>query len=463
MGNVKWSGVNQNELLELHSKNFSLKEICLKLNITEHIVNKILKLNGLKPLRGGTKIDRLKNKYQDIIKRYQEVNKISVVAREFNTTESLVDKILKQHNIPKRRVSEGLDVNKVISFYNETHKVKSVADKFGVSNSVILKILHSSNIRVSKIKYTEEQIIEKYLELKTLVATCNELGVSEIYISRILKKHNIELQVLKRKKIGDVFGKLTIIEETNPTVSPGGYKTKKFILRCECGTMVTRSSNKLSNDKFSHCGCVILEHKRKREDDKRMRKEESLRKRIEREEIKRNQPIKESKKKYFVGSVKDKLTILSISDDEWQNRKIVCKCECGNIKEFKINTFYVSKSCGCLQREQSTKHGLTSKNDDFQRKWYDRWKSMNSRCYNPNTKSYKNYGGRGITVCERWREPNGLGCKNYIDDIHNILGPQPSPEHSLDRINNDGPYEINNLRWATNSEQGKNQRRFLKK
>ena len=83
---------------------------------------------------------------------------------------------------------------------------------------------------------------------------------------------------------------------------------------------------------------------------------------------------------------------------------------------------------------------------------------MIKRCYNPKIKSYSNYGGRGITVCDRWREPDGVGCENYYNDIHNILGPQPSPEHSIDRINNDGPYEITNLRWATNSEQNKNKR-----
>jgi hypothetical protein len=87
---------------------------------------------------------------------------------------------------------------------------------------------------------------------------------------------------------------------------------------------------------------------------------------------------------------------------------------------------------------------------------------MISRCHNSKTKNYHNYGGRGITVCDRWREPNGVGCKNYIEDIHTILGPQPSPEHSLDRMDNDGIYIIENMRWATNSEQVRNQRRNIK-
>jgi hypothetical protein len=74
--------------------------------------------------------------------------------------------------------------------------------------------------------------------------------------------------------------------------------------------------------------------------------------------------------------------------------------------------------------------------------------------------AYKNYGGRGIKVCDRWLEPNGKGCENYYNDIHNILGPQPTSNHSLDRKNNDGNYIIDNMRWATLSEQARNQQKF---
>jgi hypothetical protein len=457
--NTKWTKINHEEVLKLHSMNYTVNEICLQLRTTEHVVNKILNLHGIK---GGTKIDRLKDKYQDIIESYQKHGKLTIVAKEFNTTENLVDKVLKLHNVSKREVIKELNTQEVIDYYEKIHIVKPVAEKFGVSNSVILKILHSNNVRVSKIKYTEQQIIEKYLELKTLVATCNELGISETYLSRVLKEHNIELQVLKRKEIGDVFGKLTIIEETNPTVSPRGHRTKKFILRCECGTIVTRSSNKLSNDKSSHCGCVILERKRKREEEKRIRKENYEKRLLER---KLNKPKKEPRDKYFVGSIKGRLTILSFGNEHWSERTVLCKCECGSIKEMPMSNFYGCNSCGCLSENRikaSTTHGLSPKNDKYRRNWYDRWRGMIKRCYDPKMHAYPNYGGRGIQVCDRWREPNGVGCKNYIEDIHNILGPQPSPIHSLDRIDNDGNYEISNLRWATLSEQAKNQRRYLK-
>lgn len=78
------------------------------------------------------------------------------------------------------------------------------------------------------------------------------------------------------------------------------------------------------------------------------------------------------------------------------------------------------------------------------------WADMKTRCFNSRHPSYKNYGGRGITVCERW-----LVFEAFLSDI----GPRPSPEHSLDRFpNNDGDYKPGNVRWATYIEQQNNRR-----
>lgn len=461
----KYVKINEDDVLNLHINNFSIDDICSKLNATRYVVEKILNSRGIKL---GTKVDRLKDKYEDIIKLYQKTNRLTTVAKEFNTTSHIINKILNLHNIPKREVIKELNIDEVIDFYKKTHKVKMVADKFGVSNFVILKLLHSNNIRVSKIKYSDDEIIKRYQEVKIIDRVSRDLQISDKTVARILNKHNIQTLAQKRKEVGDVFGKLTIIEETEPKITPSGKKIRQFILKCECGNEIKINSSKLSKRKTLNCGCINKEKKKLKEEKERIRKEKYKKLLLEREEKKKNKPKKtlRFKRDYFVGLVKDRLTILSIGTESLGKRTILCKCECGNIKEMSMHNFYQVKSCGCLQNENrvkaSIKHGNAKRVDPNRRKWYDRWRSMIKRCYNPKIKSYPNYGGRGITVCDRWREPDGVGCENYYNDIHNILGPQPSPEHSLDRINNDGIYEITNLRWATKSQQTKNQRRHVK-
>lgn len=82
------------------------------------------------------------------------------------------------------------------------------------------------------------------------------------------------------------------------------------------------------------------------------------------------------------------------------------------------------------------------------------WSEMKQRCLNPKSTHFKYYGGRGITVCERWMNSS----KNFLED----MGPKPTPKHSLDRIDSDGNYEPSNCKWSTQREQVVNQRHILK-
>lgn len=132
---------------------------------------------------------------------------------------------------------------------------------------------------------------------------------------------------------------------------------------------------------------------------------------------------------------------------------IECRCECGTVKQVRAHALRSgrSASCGCLRKEivaaNNFKHGGR---DSL---LYRVWANMIQRCENPRTEEFKNYGGRGIKVCDAWHD-----YAQFLSD----MGATYQQGLEIDRKNNDGDYEPSNCRWVTRKVNGRNQRRSIR-
>lgn len=155
-----------------------------------------------------------------------------------------------------------------------------------------------------------------------------------------------------------------------------------------------------------------------------------------------------TKRKDISGNKYGRLTVVEYIGKLTGSHRWRTKCDCGNIV---IRTYSAlenkstNPSCGCYMRDLKTKYTSTTR-----RIMNNVWNGMKSRCMNPNTNNYHNYGGRGIAVCDRWI--------NSFDNFCADMGDRPSMKHQIERINNNEGYSKENCIWELQINQARNKR-----
>lgn len=155
--------------------------------------------------------------------------------------------------------------------------------------------------------------------------------------------------------------------------------------------------------------------------------------------------------KQLVGQVFGRLAVLERYGSSNGRVNWLCRCQCGKLHEAVSNALVSghTQSCGCWRDERNRAtpvvHGHALRATGKSPTYYS-WQAMLLRCNNPVSKSYKDYGGRGITICDRWHT-----FENFLAD----MGERPA-KRTLDRIKVNGNYEPGNCRWATGKEQAMN-------
>ena len=155
--------------------------------------------------------------------------------------------------------------------------------------------------------------------------------------------------------------------------------------------------------------------------------------------------------KDMIGESFGRLTVIARAFTGKPQAEWYCECECGETVIARGDHLRLGRisSCGCFRREHGRSVGGITTHGESYSLAYSSWRAMLKRCTDESHISYKDYGGRGITVCDQWR----ASFENFFSD----MGDRPEGT-TLDRIDNDGNYQPGNCRWADAKTQRSNQR-----